>query len=221
LRKEERALRIDQDQPPDALRERAEQPSPRLWERRPTDDDFLRLRLGQGTADSLVKISSEQRAFDQQADLGRAATELAQEFHTQPDVPIVADLKGGAVGVAGPAEAQMALARSVLCQAAVAHSPDELWLAAFVSPRELADWTWLKWLPHVRPRRSSEPGRTLLASDAPGRQAQTRWLLSELTTRQRAAEENHGGRQRFDAPWLLIFVDDPSLVQSDAASPPV
>jgi S-DNA-T family DNA segregation ATPase FtsK/SpoIIIE len=217
LRDEEHRLRLDLDPPPEVLRQRAKQPSPRLWERGPTDDDFLRLRLGQGAAAALLKISCDVRATDLEWDLGRTAAQLNDEFRTQADVPILADLKSGAVGLAGPAEATAGLARALLSQAAVQHSPDELWLAAFLSPQSLTDWAWLKWLPHVRPRRTSDPGRTLLACDPLSHQTQARWLLGELTTRKRAADEFQAGRQRFEAPWLLIFVEDASIVHSDAA----
>ena len=209
LRNEEHTFRNDQDPSLEVLRARAIGAHSRLWERRPTDEDFLRLRIGTGTTSSLVQIAFDQRRADDTSDLAQAGAALADEFRSIGDVPILVDLKRGAVGVSG---CGADLARSMVCQAAAAHSPDELLVAAFLTSDRAADWAWLKWLPHARPRRTSDPGRSLLAWDRSGHAQLANWLLGELTTRQRAADENQGGRQRLEAPWLLLVIEDPAFL---------
>ncbi len=126
---------------------------PRMWERRPTDPDFLDVRLGIGVQQS-----------------GEAAVSLQW-----PDVPIGEELEpvtGGALrdfileqskirGIGkvlslrskpgfsftadDPSELH-SMVRALLCSLAVYHSPDDLKL--IVVTRHPQHWQWLVWLPH-------------------------------------------------------------------------
>src|SRR5207248_6509515 len=144
------------------------------------------------------------------------ARHLAEQYRRIPDVPIRADVKAvGMVGLTGRYAFLAPFARAVLCQAAVQHSPDDLRIAAFLGTRPLDDWAWLKWLPHTR------GGGSLLGWDTKGRQALSRWLLDELTSRKRMLEEagnfNRDGSAPPNFPWLLLFLDDLRLTHVDAA----
>ena len=85
-------------------------------------------------------------------------------------------------------------------------------MVGFLSRASLADWAWLKWLPHTRPQRSQQSALTLLAWDEEGRHGLARWLLDELTNRRRALEENGpfsmGSSTTLDAAQILLFLDD-------------
>jgi S-DNA-T family DNA segregation ATPase FtsK/SpoIIIE len=134
---------------PDAasLRARAGALDPRLWERRPGDDDFLALRLG--TAD-LEADAQPRLAPGGAAALTEEATERLEPGARLTNVPVVVPLAAGALGIAGPPGAAGALARWLIAQAAVLHSPRELEVAVAVDPRLAAEWAWVKWLPHAR-----------------------------------------------------------------------
>ncbi|MFE9253059.1 FHA domain-containing protein [Streptomyces sp. NPDC007088] len=120
-------------------------PGTRLWERGPGHPESLVVRVG--TAD-----------------------------RTGPDgvtltVPVtVSPREAGALGLAGPRERLLGLARSVLAQLAALHSPDLLEIV-LVSADErwpvagrTADWSWLGWLPQARPTRGQDC-RVLVAYD--------------------------------------------------------
>ncbi len=101
---------------PDAvtLSKTASAPSARLWERRRDDSDFLLLNLGCGTvlADIDVVIDG----------LGTAVP--PPSVH---DVPVTVGLaKVGVLGIAGPRGARTAMARAIVGQLAVLHSPRDL-----------------------------------------------------------------------------------------------
>ncbi|WP_229864668.1 FtsK/SpoIIIE domain-containing protein, partial [Streptomyces djakartensis] len=137
-------------------------PGPRLWERGPDHPEALAVRLG--TAD-------------------RAAPDGSGLL---PAVPVTAGLREvGALGLAGPRARLAGLARAVLAQLAVLHSPDTLEIVLIAADRSrpleerTAEWSWLGWLPHVRPGHGQDC-RLLLAHDREQAAARTDELLRRL-----------------------------------------
>ncbi|MFF4759142.1 FHA domain-containing protein [Streptomyces sp. NPDC001292] len=149
-------------------------PGPRLWERGPGHPEALTVRLG--TADRPAPDGSG----------------------LLPAVPVTADLREvGALGLAGPRARLSGLARAVLAQLAAAHSPDALEIvllsAGGARPLEerTAEWSWLGWLPHVRPAHGQDC-RLLLAYDREQAAARTDELLRRM--------EDHTADHRSGAP---------------------
>ncbi|MFG2885391.1 FHA domain-containing protein [Streptomyces sp. NPDC048297] len=137
-------------------------PGPRLWERGPGHPESLSVRLG--TAD---------RATPDGAGL-------------LPAVPVTAALReAGALGLAGPRPRLSGLARAVLAQLAALHSPDLLEIVLISADRSrpleerTAEWSWLGWLPHVRPGHGQDC-RLLLAYDREQAAARTEELLRRV-----------------------------------------
>ncbi|MFI6660113.1 FHA domain-containing protein [Streptomyces sp. NPDC050523] len=149
-------------------------PGPRLWERGPGHPELLTVRLG--TAD-------------------RTAPDGAGLL---PAVPVTADLReAGALGLAGPRARLSGLARAVVAQLAALHSPEALEIVLISadrarSPEErMAEWSWLGWLPHLRPGHGQDC-RLLLAYDREQATARTGELLRRLDDQE--AEVRNGTR---------------------------
>lgn len=141
-------------------------PGPRLWERGPGHPEALTVRLG--TAD-------------------RAAPDGSGLL---PAVPVTADLReAGALGLAGPRTRLSGLARAVLAQLAALHSPEALEIVLIAADRSrpleerTAEWSWLGWLPHLRPGHGQDC-RLLLAYDREQATARTDELLRRLEDQQ-------------------------------------
>ncbi len=137
-------------QAPDAaeLERRASLALPTLWERQPDRPGFLRLRLGWGDFPSEIKVPVPAAG---RQDLREHALAVASAGALLAAVPVNLDLsKVGSLGVVGPASGVEGFVRWLIAQAATLHLPDELSLAAFVTPRCADDWEWLSWLPHGR-----------------------------------------------------------------------
>ncbi|MGW2741911.1 FHA domain-containing protein [Streptomyces sp. NPDC001450] len=137
-------------------------PGPRLWERGPGHPEALTVRLG--TADRNTPDGSG----------------------VLPAVPVTAALReAGALGLAGPRPRLSGLARAVLAQLAALHSPDLLEIVLISADRSrpeeerTADWSWLGWLPHVRPGHGQDC-RLLLAYDREQAAARTEELLRRV-----------------------------------------
>ncbi|MFD5629536.1 FHA domain-containing protein [Streptomyces sp. NPDC127072] len=178
-------------------------PGPRLWERGPGHPQALTVRLG--TAD-------------------RAAHDGSGPLSA---VPVTADLReAGALGLAGPRERLTGLARAVVAQLAGLHSPDALEIVLISADRSrtveerTAEWSWLGWLPHVRPTHGQDC-RLLLAYDREQATARTDELLRRLddhpptpntprgdaTRRPSWAQAEHPRDGAFDGPYTVVVVD--------------
>jgi S-DNA-T family DNA segregation ATPase FtsK/SpoIIIE len=123
---------------------RATAPDPRLWERRADHDDFLHLSAGYGEAPFRPEVTDNWQATEE--------AELILAEHGWLELaPIDVDLSGGGVvGIVGDRAPSLALARALVCQAAVLHGPADLSIAALAEDPSGGDWDWLKWLPHAR-----------------------------------------------------------------------
>ncbi|MFJ6387704.1 FHA domain-containing protein [Streptomyces sp. NPDC091972] len=137
-------------------------PGARLWERGPGHPEALTVRLG--TAD-------------------RAAPDGSGLL---PAVPVTADLReAGALGLAGPRARLAGLARAVVAQLAALHAPETLEIVLISTDRSrpaherVAEWSWLGWLPHVRPGHGQDC-RLLLAHDREQAAARADELLRRL-----------------------------------------
>ncbi|MGW4569333.1 hypothetical protein ACWEN3_45830, partial [Streptomyces sp. NPDC004561] len=137
-------------------------PGPRLWERGPGHPEALTVRLG--TADRSAPNGSG----------------------LLPAVPVTAALReAGALGLAGPRPRLSGLARAVVAQLAALDSPDLLEIVLISADRSrpveerAAEWSWLGWLPHVRPGHGQDC-RLLLAFDREQAAARAEELLRRV-----------------------------------------
>ncbi|WP_428936542.1 FHA domain-containing protein [Streptomyces sp. ACT015] len=158
-------------------------PGPRLWERAPGHPEALTVRLG--TADRTAPDGTG----------------------LLPVVPVTADLReAGALGLAGPRTRLAGLARAVLAQLAALHAPESLEIVLISADparpvaERAAEWSWLGWLPHLRPAHGQDC-RLLLAYDREQAAARAEELLRRLEDRQDGAHPDHRG------PYTVLVVD--------------
>ncbi|MBN1179097.1 MAG: type VII secretion protein EssC [Anaerolineae bacterium] len=209
-RQEQQRVRTTTDPDLPTLLARAAGRDPRLWARRPSDGDFLCLRLGTGSLPSSVTVSAPHPAMpDPRLD---PAHTLETEYARVPNVPVTADLRLGALGVAGPPAARDGLARALLCHLAAHHAPTDVHLLAVCSPTSAQEWRWLRWLPHTHVL----DARTL-AFDALSAADVLRDLLEELHRRQnqRRALQHDGAPPEW--PWLVTLLADEPLAHDAPA----
>src|SRR5215475_4259929 len=161
----------------------------RLWERRSTDGDFGVVRVGAGgqnLATPLVPPASG--VTDELEPISAAALRgFLATYAVVPDLPVSLALTGFArVHLPDASKAARAMVRAMIAQLSVFHAPHDLIVAACVGPHRLADWDYLKWLPHARhPNRRDAVGPLRLVCE---RLADLEVLLGTLVTaRGRAA----------------------------------
>ncbi|MFJ5613840.1 FtsK/SpoIIIE domain-containing protein [Streptomyces sp. NPDC093221] len=173
-------------------------PGRRLWERGPGHPDALTVRLG--TAD----LPSED------------GTRLLTA------VPFTVDLlapRTAALTLTGPRPRLAGLARAVLAQLCALHSPAALELVMLSADRartadqRAEEWSWLNWLPHLRPAHGQDC-RLLLAFDRDQADARTGELARRLEAGPLGAgwaaatpEAASAAAASYEGPFTLLVVD--------------
>ncbi|GAB3651735.1 type VII secretion protein EccC [Nocardioides korecus] len=192
---------------PDALPTLAEDGT-RLWDRTGESDDLMHVRYGR-TAQPLALdlVAPEAAPVDQLDPVSASALHRLLAVHrVQPDLPAALDLRAFAtVEVCGPRDRARALARALVCSAAAFQSPEQLLVAVLTSEDDLAQWEWLKWLPHAQSPTESDaigPERMVCTSveDA------IALLPSDLKDRPRFGSDQNGV-----LPHVLLVLDGGTL----------
>jgi DNA segregation ATPase FtsK/SpoIIIE-like protein len=116
--------------------------SPSLWERGPTDSDFLDAFAAVGHRDWMPAVERADQAGSE------TRQRVAQAGGLAP-VPLTFSLdRGELVTLRGARPEVLGLARALICQVCCGQGPAHVRLGLLVEAT--ADWEWLKWLPHLR-----------------------------------------------------------------------
>ena len=180
-------------------------PRRRLWERRITDPDAMRLRIGVADLPADVELQPK----------GHVA-----EDAPPPEVPLVRDVpvplpfpEIGVVGVAGVRARALASTRWLVSQAAVLHSPRDLSMVVLSSAPDAADsWRWAHWLPHLAPQQGQDCV-ALLGTDQEAAGRRISELLQELARRKNEASATGGGGGLRPDPYVLVVLDGARLLR--------
>jgi len=128
--------------------------TPRRWERRADDEDFLVLRVGLGDQPVLTRL---RMAVDEgplnEADpvCLEAARHLRTRYTTLHDQPVCVSLSDvGVLSVVGDRAQGRALARALVAQLVTFHAPEEVRLGIVRAEAHATAWDWAKWLPHTQ-----------------------------------------------------------------------
>ena len=176
---------------------------PTLWERRPTDRDFLDVRLGVADQPSIVQV-----VFQNGGDptLRAPIEETIKTYSTVPVVPVlVKSSEVGTIGLVGDTASTDGLARAILMQHVTLQSPRDVVVAAALSHERADAWHWLSWLPHSHHPASPIEGDHIAVGAQPARN-----LLRSIATiaAERRAEPEQRGRARRRTTIVLLVDED-------------
>ncbi|MFF3600370.1 FtsK/SpoIIIE domain-containing protein [Kitasatospora indigofera] len=170
-------------------------PGSRLWERRRRDPDHLVLRLGTVDQPSVKELD----------DPARDENHRTVRWNI-PDVPIGVEIaEYGVVGVAGAGEPVQALARWLVAQSAVLHSPRDLRIVVLTERAGAEGWEWVRWLPHLRPAAAGGPVVSI-GNDPESTANRISELVAQIQARQRALGSSMG-KAMFNEPDVLVIAD--------------
>jgi S-DNA-T family DNA segregation ATPase FtsK/SpoIIIE len=196
-----RYLRSEFPDPSEALR-RASSPSVRLWERRPTHYDFMELVVGYGD-------NSWQPLADQRKPPTDDVADLLHTYAVLRETPVRVDVSaGGVIGFTGDRAGALAVARSLVCQAAALHGPADVRITVVVAKDSESDWEWTKWLPHTLDLRPGEGERRLLVDGIDGSSE----MLEGLLPAEPLASDRRGRQGEPRGPVTLYVIDGDELL---------
>jgi DNA segregation ATPase FtsK/SpoIIIE, S-DNA-T family len=144
----------------------------RLWERRPGDADFLTVRVGRGPVTLAAPVRLDlpgDPLVEHDPELLGAAETLVRRASWLPDVPMTVPLRQlDVLALTGPPARARALARSLVCELAAFHAPDDLRILAAYPSAARPAWAWLRWLPHARDPSTPDPDAVDPSAGDPG-----------------------------------------------------
>ncbi|MFC5826682.1 type VII secretion protein EccCa [Nonomuraea insulae] len=125
---------------------------PRLWERRPRDDDFGTVRLGTGVQKLAVQLipPDSKPVEDLDALTAGALRRFVRTHSTVAGLPVAVALNSFArIRLSGDRRAVRGLVRAMISQLATFHSPDDMRVLVCANRESMPHWDWVKWLPHA------------------------------------------------------------------------
>jgi S-DNA-T family DNA segregation ATPase FtsK/SpoIIIE len=185
----------------------------RLWERRRSHGDFLRVRVGTGDVGWVpLTLPTDQNPVQPLDPLMLGELEqVAAHYGTVRSMPVSVALDGaGDVAVVGDRAAVLAVARALIAQIVALHSPDDVQVAAAFRDETAGDWAGFDLLPHAQMDRTFD-GPVHARRVAQDTRSLARVLGAELGERARTAatwRRSGDNSSRNDMPRLVVFVDD-------------
>ncbi|MEV0967292.1 type VII secretion protein EccCa [Microtetraspora glauca] len=142
---------------------------PRLWERRPRDDDFGTVRLGTGVQKLAIQLipPDSKPVEDLDALSAGALRRFVRAHSTVSKLPVAVALHSFArIRLTGDPVAVRGLVRAMIAQMTVFHSPDDMRIMVCADQEWMAQWEWVKWLPHaLHPERTDAAGQVRLMTE--------------------------------------------------------
>ncbi|WP_422935432.1 type VII secretion protein EccCa [Sinomonas sp. P47F7] len=185
----------------------------RVWERRRSHADFLRVRVGLGDV-PWFRLAAPAASNPLQPSDPLMAEELslfAARAATVPGMPVTVPLdRAGDVALVGPRDEVLGVARAMAAQLAAFHAPDDVQLAAVFAGDRADDWAGLDLLPHLVMGRTFD-GPIRARRVAPDLPTLAQVLADELAERVAAAEQRRRSMVpagRAEQPRLVVFLDE-------------
>src|ERR1700726_2085931 len=123
----------------------------RLWERRPSGDDFAKVRIGTGTHRLAVRLVPPDTKPVEDLDplCAGALRRFVRAHNSVPGLPVGISLRSFArIAPGGEPDAVYGMLRAMIAQLAIFHSPDDVRISVCASRDTVRSWQWIKWLPH-------------------------------------------------------------------------
>lgn len=193
----ERTRLRDEVPDPATVMRRASVPTTRMWERRAGTPGFLALHAGTGDMPWQPPVDEHTLKRSE-----AVVKEVVREFRIG-SAPVAADLSdAGVVGIVGDREGCLAVARSLVVQAATHCGPADLTIVTCCDPGREDDWSWTTWLPHTR-----------LLGDGAG----DRWLSSDRARSESLLRSLRDGIDGHTTPGVLLVLDSEVLTEGREA----
>lgn len=179
----------------------------RIYERMATDQDFLVFSLGKHFSNVSYQISLPETGISVQPNqMYEQAAELNREYSmVWSDVSV--DLKRSHLGLVGSKKIIHQQLQAYLCQIAVFHSYRDLQIVVLYDEEYMAEFSWMKWLPHCRIQALNVRG--LICSEK-ARDQVLNSLNQILKERKQKLEESK--KEAKFLPHFLFVIDEPRYI---------
>jgi S-DNA-T family DNA segregation ATPase FtsK/SpoIIIE len=180
----------------------------RLWERSPSDEDFLEIRIGRGAVPSNVKIKIPQNQLSLEEDpLLKDAEKLNERHKVLSGVPVTHSFMRSTInGLAGTRDEIRRMAYIIIAGIAAHHSYEDVKIACVFPESERNAWDWIRWLPHVW---DAKRAKRFIACTEEDASMLLRELAETLKSRARSFEDERRGKPK--SPFYFLLLADKEL----------
>jgi len=143
-----------------------------IWDRVPGSPGFLDVRFGTGPGEPSLRLAPPEApgpADDLDPLTTGAMHRLVRASSVIPELPAMIRMREwDRIALTGDPSAVRDLARAVVAQLAVTHSPAGVLITVYADEARMPEWEWAKWLPHtMHPTRTDAAGPVrLMVPDA-------------------------------------------------------
>ena len=178
----------------------------RLYERIPSDEDFLTVPAGRYMGHPRFVIEGKEPAWDAAESALAEAWKEVRRRYSMIDQPRVVDLKKAHLGIVGEKEVLHRQIRIMAARLAFSHSYHDLRMIVIYDKRYEEEFRWMRWLRHVRIPVLNIFG---LVSDERSRDL----VLGSMgqVLKERAERAGEGKKNRY-LPHYLFLIEEPSWV---------
>ncbi len=184
-----------------------------LWERMPSDSDFLVTRLGTGKIKLCVEVKSraDTDGFHIVDDeLEELSGQIIEETRYVDNAPVCVSLREyPIIGIVGSQERRCYLLRSILVELTAQHSYKDLRLIGLFDKDSRNVWGPLRWLPHIW----DETGQVrYIAFDQKQRHTVCELLAEVIRHRKNESQESYRQDSRTVLPHYLVIAEQRELL---------
>lgn len=178
-----------------------------LWERMPSDSDFLTVRLGIGKQKLCVEVKSraDLDGFHMDDDeLEQLSGQIIEETRYVDNMPVCVSLKDHqTIGVIGSQKETFYQLRSMLVELTTQHCYKDVRLVCLFDENARGRWGVIRWLPHIW----EETGQTRYVAFDEKRRHTVCELLADLIRRRKAeVQESHNKKAQMILPHYIVIV---------------
>lgn len=186
--------------------------SRRLWERRPSDKDFLSVRVGSGEIDFSMKINIPKDSLSLEDDeLKNKPKEIYNKYRKLQSAPITCSLlEFPVLGVVGHPTDTSKLVRNMVAQIATHHCYTEVKVVTINDKMSAEELEFVKYLPHSYANEMKQPYIAKTKAEAEDCFKNFEGFFKKRKTL--AMEDNSYGKKMAQLPYYLFVITAPNYL---------
>lgn len=186
--------------------------SRRLWERRPSDRDFMSVRVGSGEIDFSMKINIPKNTLSLEEDeLKNKPQEIYNKYNKINNAPITCSFMEYPVfGVVGHPADTSKLIRNIVAQIATHHCYTEVKIVTISDKMSAEELDFVKYLPHSYANEMKQPYIAKTKTDA----EECFKNFEDFFKKRKsvALEDNSYGKKLMQLPYYLFVITAPNYL---------
>lgn len=212
----QREILTEENPTPDICIENVSHLNRSLWERMPSDRDYLDVRVGMGYEKLCVNVKSrnDSSGFQLENDEIRELTEkIVEETRIVDNIPArISLLQNNTIGITGNRGKAINLVRNMLISLTSQHCFSDVKIAGFFDEEERDIWDSLKWLPHIW---NDDNEYRFLAYNRKNMQEICE-VLSEVMKARKAVNRGYCGNKPVIAkPYYIVLLGSKKMAESE------